>query len=54
MNFEFTIPETIAVIAAVYLLSEIAGDGETNWLEGVQLLALYFILAVLFFFLPAR
>lgn len=52
MNLEFTIPETIAVIAAVYLLSEIAGDGESNWLEGVQLLALYFILAVLFFFLP--
>jgi len=27
-------------------------DGETNWLEGIQLLALYLIAAVAFFFLP--
>ena len=30
-----------------------AGDGESNWLEGVQLLALYAIIGVLFYFLPA-
>ena len=30
----------------------VAADGETNWLEGVQLLAVYAILAAVFFFLP--
>jgi Ca2+:H+ antiporter len=53
MNLEFSIPEVVSVIVAVYITAEISNDGETNWLEGVQLLALYLILAVLFYFLPA-
>jgi Ca2+:H+ antiporter len=53
MNLEFTIPEVIAVIVAVYVAAEICNDGETNWFEGVQLLALYLILGILFYFLPA-
>lgn len=52
MNLEFTIPEVVAVIVAVHVVVEISNDGETNWLEGVQLLALYFILGILFYFLP--
>jgi Ca2+:H+ antiporter len=53
MNLEFTIPEVVAVIVAVQIVSVIANDGETNWLEGVQLLSVYLILATLFYFLPA-
>jgi Ca2+:H+ antiporter len=53
MNLEFTIPEVVSVIAAVYVAAEICNDGETNWFEGVQLLALYLILGILFYFLPA-
>ncbi len=30
-----------AVVASVYILFQISGDGETNWLEGVQLLSVY-------------
>jgi Ca2+:H+ antiporter len=52
MDLEFTIPEVVAVIVAVYIVTEISGDGETNWLEGVQLLSVYLILAILFYFLP--
>jgi Ca2+:H+ antiporter len=52
MNFEFTLPELFAVIASVYIIAQISGDGESNWLEGVQLLAVYTILAILFYFLP--
>lgn len=52
MNLEFTLPELFAVIASVYIIAQISGDGESNWLEGVQLLAVYIILAILFFFLP--
>jgi Ca2+:H+ antiporter len=52
MNLEFTMPEIFAVIVSVYLLFQITGDGETNWIEGVQLLSVYAILAILFFYLP--
>jgi len=31
----------------------IAQDGESNWMEGVLLLAVYAILGITFFFLPA-
>jgi Ca2+:H+ antiporter len=53
MNLEFTIPEVVAVIVAVQIVTVISNDGETNWLEGVQLLSVYLILATLFYFLPA-
>lgn len=52
LNLEFTMPEIVAVVGAAFVTGQISGDGESNWLEGVQLLALYLILGVLFFFLP--
>jgi Ca2+:H+ antiporter len=52
LNFEFTMPEIVSVTMAAFVTGQIAGDGESNWLEGVQLLALYTIVAVLFYFLP--
>jgi Ca2+:H+ antiporter len=52
MNLEFTLPEIVAVVMAAFVTDQIAGDGESNWLEGVQLLALYVILGVFFYFLP--
>jgi Ca2+:H+ antiporter len=52
MDFEFTVPEVIAVVAAIIIVEQISGDGESNWVEGVQLLSVYAILAILFYFLP--
>lgn len=52
MNFEFSLPEIFAVVASVYIIFQISGDGETNWIEGVQLLSVYLILGILFFYLP--
>jgi Ca2+:H+ antiporter len=52
MDLEFSLPEIVAVVVSVYILFQISGDGETNWIEGVQLLSLYLILAILFFYLP--
>ena len=54
MDLEFTIPELAAVISAVLIVAEISRDGRTNWLEGVQLLSVYLILAILFYFLPGH
>jgi len=39
---------------AVHLIFQINVDGETNRLEGVQLLSIYLILGILFFYLPER
>jgi Ca2+:H+ antiporter len=54
MDLEFTIPEVVAVIVGVLIVAEISADGETNWLEGAQLLSVYLILAILFYFLPGH
>lgn len=53
MDLEFTMPEVVAVIVAVLIVAEISNDGQTNWLEGAQLLSVYFILGIFFYFLPA-
>ncbi|MFT5191245.1 MAG: Ca2+:H+ antiporter, partial [Verrucomicrobiales bacterium] len=52
MNLVFSLPEVLAVVLAVAVTSQISGDGESNWLEGVLLLAVYLILGVVFYFLP--
>jgi len=52
MDLEFTLPEVVAVVVSVYVLFQISADGETNWIEGIQLLSLYVILGILFFYLP--
>jgi Ca2+:H+ antiporter len=52
MDLVFTPAEVLAVGLSVAVTTQIAGDGESNWLEGVQLLAVYIILAIVFFFLP--
>lgn len=52
MHLEFSIPEVVAVIASIIIVEQVTNDGESNWIEGVQLLSVYAILAILFFFLP--
>jgi Ca2+:H+ antiporter len=52
MDLEFTVPEVLAVVVSVYILFQISEDGETNWIEGIQLLSLYVILGLFFFYLP--
>jgi Ca2+:H+ antiporter len=45
--------ELLALIAAVMVAALVSSDGESNWLEGAALLAVYLILAIAFFLLPA-
>ncbi len=52
MDLVFTPAEVLAVFVSVLISGQIASDGESNWLEGVLLLAVYLILGVVFFFLP--
>ncbi len=39
-----------AVLIAILVAQVVTGDGESNWFEGVQLLALYAILGIAFFY----
>jgi Ca2+:H+ antiporter len=52
LNLVFNQFELLALVAAVLVAALVSSDGETNWLEGAQLTAVYLILAVAFFFLP--
>jgi Ca2+:H+ antiporter len=53
MDLLFTTFEVITVGLAVAIVSLVAADGESNWMEGVLLLAVYLIFGIAFFFLPA-
>jgi Ca2+:H+ antiporter len=53
MDLLFTPFEILAVAVSVLILNQIASDGESNWMEGVMLLAVYLILGLAFYFLPA-
>ena len=52
MDLLFTNFEILAIVVSVLSIAFIAHDGETHWMEGVQLLAVYVILALGFYFLP--
>jgi Ca2+:H+ antiporter len=51
IGLEFTILEVVAVMLSVGAVSLLIHDGKTNWFEGLQLLAIYSILAVAFYFI---
>ena len=53
MSLVFHPLEIAAVILSVGAVVVVSLDGETNWLEGLQLLGVYAILAVFFYVLPA-
>ena len=51
MNLVFSNPlELIAVAGVAFAVNAIAQDGETNWFEGVLLLAVYALFCLAFFF----
>jgi Ca2+:H+ antiporter len=52
MDLCFSEIEILSIVVSVIILSFVATDGECNWLEGVQLLAVYAILGAAFFFAP--
>lgn len=53
MDLVFTPFEVVAVGLSVGIIALITHDGESHWMEGVQLLAVYVMLGMGFWFLPA-
>lgn len=43
--------EILAVILAVLIVNYLSADGRCNWLEGAQLISVYLIIAIAFFFI---
>ena len=52
LDLIFTPFEMLAGGLAVAIFAYLVMDGETNWYEGIQLLAVYAIIAVALYFLP--
>jgi Ca2+:H+ antiporter len=51
MPLVFTMPELITMVTSVLLMVVISNDGESNWFEGLTLLAAYLIMGIGFFLL---
>lgn len=52
LDLHFTPLELIAVVLAVGVLTLVCQDGESHWMEGAMLLAVYIIMALAFYHLP--
>ena len=52
MDLLFTTGLVLMVLLAVLITGQVAGDGRSDWLKGVQLLAVYLILGLAFFLMP--
>jgi Ca2+:H+ antiporter len=52
MNLLFGKGLVLAVFVAVLITGQIAGEGRSDWLKGVQLIAVYLILGLAFFLTP--
>ncbi len=53
MSLVFNVFEVVAIALSVLILAIVTLDGESNWFEGLQLTAVYIILAIVFYFVPA-
>ncbi len=53
MSLVFNAFELAAIVLSVLAIALVAMDGESHWLEGLQLLGVYLILSIAFYFIPA-
>jgi Ca2+:H+ antiporter len=51
LDLVFTPLEIYAVVLSILIAGQVTGDGESHWLEGVQLISVYVIFGIAFFFL---
>jgi len=52
LDLHFTGMEIAAIIISLFVLNMVCEDGESHWMEGVMLLAVYVILGLAFYHLP--
>lgn len=51
MPLIFTWPELISMVTAVLLMITLTNDGDSNWFDGLSLIAAYFIMGIGFYFI---
>jgi len=47
----FSAFEILSIVLAVMIINHLAADGRCNWLEGAQLIAVYLLIAITFYFI---
>jgi len=52
MDLAFPAGLVMMVLLSALITAQVAGDGRSDWLKGVQLLAVYVVFGLAFFFLP--
>lgn len=52
MSLYFSMFETAVIFVSVFITNSLILDGSSNWLEGVLLIATYFIIGISFFLFP--
>jgi Ca2+:H+ antiporter len=52
MSLLFNAYEIVGVALSVLALTIVSLDGESNWFEGLQLMAIYLVLGIVFYFVP--
>ena len=53
MNLTFSRQELGALFFAILIGIVVVNDGKSNWYKGVQLIVIYLIIAILYFYMPA-
>jgi Ca2+:H+ antiporter len=53
MDLAFPPGLVLIVLLSVLITGQVAGDGRSDWLKGMQLLAVYLVLGLTFFFVPS-
>ena len=54
LELSFSRPEIGSLFMAVLIGTLVAGDGRSNWYKGVQLITVYLIIALMFYFIPVE
>lgn len=52
MDLAFPVGLVLIVLLSVLITGQVASDGRSDWLKGIQLLAVYVVLGLTFFFVP--
>jgi Ca2+:H+ antiporter len=52
LELSFTRAETGSLFLGVLIGTIVCGDGQTNWFKGAQLITVYLIIAMMFYFMP--
>jgi len=52
LELSFSRAEIGTLFLSVLIGAIVAGDGRSNWYKGVQLMLVYAMIAILFYFLP--